>query len=85
MEKECAIENRLWITEGGGIAMSVGGNVIVQSISDWHSLRAENERLGTDIALQESLAHGYTDEIARTACRKNRKTEGGADAHRNAY
>jgi DNA repair exonuclease SbcCD ATPase subunit len=31
---------------------------------DCKTLRAENERLGTDIALHESLAHGYTDDIA---------------------
>lgn len=33
------------------------------------SLRSQLEALGTQIAQHESLAHGYTDEIAQLQCR----------------
>lgn len=31
---------RVFVTEGGGIGIDVGGNVIVKSLRDWHALAA---------------------------------------------
>lgn len=90
-------ENSVFVTEGGGIGMKVGGTVIVQPIADWHrqALAAHQRDLGMIEAESSGRvdAAEYAAQVLRAAAQEQRNeadqvpdTDQGshADGHRCA-